>query len=618
MNVPLKGRLNNVPFPAVFAKIYREKKSGVLSLADPETKKMRKRIGFKNGAHAYVHGGTINETLGRLLLKWGEIDEKQYHESLASQKKQNKRTGEVLIEMKIFDARQLAEALRRQTEEKILGCFAWPDGVYSFVEAAPPEGKKLLFFDIRPEMLVMEGVRRYFNRERLENTMKPLYTAKFKRSEQFADIVQKMKMTPQESRLVQGIKDGMGFQDIFTVASIDPVNALQALLTMVFLGAMNPIVSKPADAPAQRKANGTAAPKPAAPPQAPPKPASVPPSTSEPVVPDQPPVPEMVVEETETASRTQPPVQPAPQQAPANNEAYMRFSIEGEDGEEAAPEIPGAKPVVSQRMKKASLKVEVENRAEDKKRAKEITAEIQKYEKIIEEGDFFELLGVDRQANVSTVKKAFFKLAKKFHPDTNPAFFRGEFRDRAEEVFTRIGEAYNTLIDSKAREEYIYALDHQISQEDIDNANKALEAEGIFIKAEILFKKGDFRGAQSLIEEAINLNPEEPEYYVYLGWCQYKSTRGAALAEARKTLQKSIEMGLRDKIDMVNYYLGMLAKVDGQPVEEQKKYFAAAVEANPHNTQAASELRHIEMRAQKAAPKTGDKKKGGLFGRFKK
>ena len=33
--------------------------------------------------------------------------------------------------------------------------------------------------------------------------------------------------------------------------------------------------------------------------------------------------------------------------------------------------------------------------------------------------DYYEVLGVDRKADESTIKKAFRRLAKKYHPDTN-------------------------------------------------------------------------------------------------------------------------------------------------------------------------------------------------------
>lgn len=62
--------------------------------------------------------------------------------------------------------------------------------------------------------------------------------------------------------------------------------------------------------------------------------------------------------------------------------------------------------------------------------------------------DFYKLLGVGRKASLSEIKKAYRKLARKYHPDLNPG------DKTAEKKFKEISEAYETLKDPKKRKEY--------------------------------------------------------------------------------------------------------------------------------------------------------------------
>ena len=63
--------------------------------------------------------------------------------------------------------------------------------------------------------------------------------------------------------------------------------------------------------------------------------------------------------------------------------------------------------------------------------------------------DYYEVLGVDRQASEQEIKSAYRKLAMQHHPDRNP-----DNKEESEEKFKEITEAYSVLADSQKRAAY--------------------------------------------------------------------------------------------------------------------------------------------------------------------
>ena len=66
-----------------------------------------------------------------------------------------------------------------------------------------------------------------------------------------------------------------------------------------------------------------------------------------------------------------------------------------------------------------------------------------------EKRDYYEVLGVNKNATDEELKKAYRKLAKKYHPDANP-----NNRKEAEEKFKELNEAYETLSNPQKRKMY--------------------------------------------------------------------------------------------------------------------------------------------------------------------
>ncbi|SJM54873.1 DnaJ C-terminal domain-containing protein [Gulosibacter sp. 10] len=64
------------------------------------------------------------------------------------------------------------------------------------------------------------------------------------------------------------------------------------------------------------------------------------------------------------------------------------------------------------------------------------------------EKDFYQTLGVDKDVSEGDLKKTYRKLARKYHPDSNPG------DTAAEEKFKEVSEAYDVLSDPETRKEY--------------------------------------------------------------------------------------------------------------------------------------------------------------------
>ena len=59
--------------------------------------------------------------------------------------------------------------------------------------------------------------------------------------------------------------------------------------------------------------------------------------------------------------------------------------------------------------------------------------------------NYYEILGVSKDANSDDIKKAYRNLSKKYHPDVNP---------QGEQKFKEIAEAYSILSDDQKRKQY--------------------------------------------------------------------------------------------------------------------------------------------------------------------
>jgi curved DNA-binding protein CbpA len=95
----------------------------------------------------------------------------------------------------------------------------------------------------------------------------------------------------------------------------------------------------------------------------------------------------------------------------------------------------------------------------------------------LDDTDHYTLLGVDTGADKRTIKRAYFELAARYHPDR---YFRkrlGSFKSRMETIFGRITLAHDVLTNQERRDEYDAYLDEQRRARGMEDILAAAETE---------------------------------------------------------------------------------------------------------------------------------------------
>jgi len=210
--------------------------------------------------------------------------------------------------------------------------------------------------------------------------------------------------------------------------------------------------------------------------------------------------------------------------------------------------------------------------------------------------NYFEVLGVAQDTDNNTIKNAYFKLAKEYHPDkyhNTPAM-----RSIASDIFSIINASYNTLSEEKSRIAYLDSLKTGNKQDVVQEAANIMNAEMQFQKGKMALSKKNYNAAKEAFEWAIKLNPDEGEYKAYLGWSIFNiSPKDTAEVEkAKGIIEEAVSSNPNQ--DRAYYFLGVIYKMEGR-IRDAETAFRKAVQKNPNIPEALSELRLIQMRKQK-------------------
>ncbi|MHA1568791.1 MAG: DUF4388 domain-containing protein [Alphaproteobacteria bacterium] len=218
----------------LLVRLARDKADGVLLVKrDKDTK----HIYFIEGRPVFVQSTNREESLGRMLLEDGVLNDEQYREAMVQMGESGKKLGTVLTRLGYLTNEELFYQLTRQTRRKVARCFAWPNGEFKISrEARYPENAPT--FETNYTAIVLDGYREYIDPARLEDVYNEEKGKYLFRGD--AEVIAAMRvfLSDAEAKIMDTVDGSHTLSEVVGESELGLVDTLRVVLAMVNTGAV--------------------------------------------------------------------------------------------------------------------------------------------------------------------------------------------------------------------------------------------------------------------------------------------------------------------------------------------------------------------------------------------
>jgi curved DNA-binding protein CbpA len=252
-----------------------------------------------------------------------------------------------------------------------------------------------------------------------------------------------------------------------------------------------------------------------------------------------------------------------------------------------------------------------------------IPEELQKQIEMIEQTysslghkDYYNLLGVTTKADMPQIKTAYYKLARKFHPDRYYGLEDPIIKEKIDIIFSTINVAYETLKNSKSRHQYDSSPLHDrrinVSTSPTETFQASPEsvakvAEDYYQRAQKAYSSRNFFEAVQFLRSATQISPTVAKYWRQLGIALSKNDQWRK--EAEDSFQRAVDLEPQNPEN--HLYLAFLYRNSDLKLRA-KRCFLKVLELDPKNEVARAQVAEID------AGDSGSTKKGILDSLWKK
>ncbi|MBN1272116.1 MAG: DnaJ domain-containing protein [Candidatus Aminicenantes bacterium] len=538
--------------------IHLRKKSGRIAFSYNQ---IEKEFFFLNGYFVFSKTNISQERLGEILFMQGKISEEVY-DKIDQYVKPKLGLGKALLNEGIITFPELRETLIYQIKEILFNIFPAFEGNITFTEEEDFVEKEYGTSIEIPD-LIEEGIRGMS------------YSAQLKSFLEDRIPIQKdqkllSRLQPEEKKIFHYLKGNMSSRAICDILGF-PEDVYWKSLFLLFCLDMIVLREKPEDVKQEPEIESLSEMK------------KMPPRTQKRVqekdekLPEEEPAkvvkPAYIDSSPVPPTKEFPPLKPLESPPPPSKKPPQDSQIPVEKPPAASPPVQGGKEQTGPDVKPSAAPPESQD-----KELQEVLVFWQK----MKHYDYFKMLGIPFSATTDDIKKAYFNMARKYHPDLFSRGVSPETKKKIEEVFDNLSKAFRTLSAPDKRREYEKKLQVLVDNGREDASKKA---EHKYKQAKSLFDQDKYEETIILLEEAMRLKDDVAKYYFLLGLAESKITSSHKKAEEH--FLRSIELDKWNPDAHVG--LGLLYKNSGLVVKANRQ-FNMALEIDPDHAAARAEL----------------------------
>lgn len=395
----MKGQLSQRAFAEVLSELYRSHANGILTIVRD---KHTKAIFVEDGNPVFALSNLAEDQLSDFLVRTKRLTAEQMSKFGSNANVQQ--LSQKLADSGVISVSELDNALQELNFNAIVSVFEWTDASFSFEkkERARIAMSGKISKKTAPH-LILAGVRKVQSLQLLKIPF-PNLSLVVKLAPNSQELLAGAELSAEETQILFSLNEPTPVKELAAICGLPELEAFQALHGLYTVGVLQAADTSNAFTP----------------------PVSIP----KPPISD----PSAILDNT----------------PPAITRINRSDSNAVENTPVASTKPNKVDPSLLENTPAATTKPQLTPEQEEAKFKQDVTRMLA----FFASADLYEILGVTRRASEADIKKAYYQLAKKYHPDRVHKSGAAELKTTAEKVFSKIREAYEKLSDVESRKRY--------------------------------------------------------------------------------------------------------------------------------------------------------------------